>query len=77
MADTRGIASIDDQLARFWATYRKWVRGEQINMNPLMAFETVDVLLEQRHDLTTSQGEMLDQRDVASIAEYGPTGFET
>lgn len=71
MADDQGIAQIDGQLAEIWATYRKWVRGEAITMSPLVAFETIDLLLEQRRDIASTQGELRDPRDVASLTEWG------
>lgn len=34
----------------------------------------IDALLEQRHDLTGSQGELRDPRDIASSIEWGTAG---
>jgi hypothetical protein len=71
MADS--IASIDTQLTNMWATYRTWLHGGQIGMSPLVAYQTLDLLLEQRRELSPGP-EMHHRDDIASIGEWGAVG---
>lgn len=71
MADS--IAHIDAQLTRLWTTYRTWLQGEQIGMSPLVAYQTVDLLLEQRRDLAPGP-ELHHPGDIATLHEWGPRG---
>jgi hypothetical protein len=74
MADT-SLAAIDKQIQFLWACYHKWFNlGTETGMSPLRALAEIDVLLEQRHDMVTSQGEMRHADDIASAQEWGAGG---
>jgi hypothetical protein len=67
----RELAAIDGQIKNLWACYRKWHALGDAAVAPQDALAEIDVLLEQRHDMVTSQGELRDQRDVAHAEEWG------
>lgn len=59
------VGIIDHEIHRLWKQFR------HTNVSSSSALLKIDLLLEQRHDLTTSQGEMLNPLDVASASEWG------
>jgi hypothetical protein len=73
MAET--LATIDKQIGFLWACYRKWYDlGTETGISPLDAIKEIDALLERRHGLATSQGELHDARDRATDWGAGDTG---
>lgn len=62
------VGIIDHEIHRLWKQFR------HTNVSSSSALLKIDLLLEQRHDLTTSQGEMLNRDDVATVAEWGEAG---
>jgi hypothetical protein len=72
MADTRSLAAIDKQIQFLWTCYRKWYDlGTETGISPIDALTEIDVLLEHRHDLARSQGEMRHTDDIATAQEWG------
>lgn len=75
MAQDRGLAEIDKQIQFLWGCYRKWFSlGTETGIAPQDALAEIDVLLEQRHDIATSQGEMRHHDDIATAQEWGAAG---
>lgn len=73
MATKHDLQAIDRQIIQLWALYRLWHKtGMAAETGPLEALGTIDALLEQRRDLTTtSLGEMHNRLDVADAYEWG------
>jgi hypothetical protein len=71
----RELESIDNQLRYMWLLYRRWHRTGQTDTSgqgPLEALESIDSLLDRRHELIAGrQGELTRSYDVASAAEWG------
>lgn len=77
MAVERQLKAIDRQITQLWVLYRKWHSTGTSDISPVEALDTIDLLLEQRRDLTSSQGEMRNQLDVASLVEWGDADLGT
>jgi hypothetical protein len=72
MADTSSLDAIDKQIQFLYTCYRKWYDlGTETGISPIDALAEIDVLLEQRHDLATSLGELTNPLDVADVSEWG------
>lgn len=69
------VIAIDKQITFLWSCYRKWHSlGTETGIAPQDALKEIDALLEQRHSLTCSQGELRHPGDTAGAVEWGAGG---